>query len=609
MATLRPLLLFGLLPLASTALTAQEVAECNAQVDLFDFEMNGGVFVELLLFPYVIVVMHVLIEEWYVPALELVTSPDFLDVPRPLIGCTIMAAGNCLPELSMSLAAVLLSDSQDIGTGEVFGSCVFDLLAILGVLGILAPEGDGIRLAPPLVLYFCAWAAIGTAADASLFFADLETMWSASLVMLALYLCFIGGAFVCWRLVPGFVGEDEVASRLSAAPKVLTLTAEATCAPGARGLVTPTAITAVRSAQRLDQRIDVTGRAEALHPTLVGMANDAAVADAADAMEAAVAQRRSPSGRSPSGSSYAFAAAGAAAPSAAAVRAASGSCANSDGVAAAPRETTPLLRPAAPCRGTQVAVVGSAVVGSAVVGGSAGTGLAAASEWYPAAAARAPLDGLKGVKGRREAIASRESTPRRHSWSIFDALATAPRWLFGCIIPDAHAPMALLGGRRPWGLTLVLSISYTLLLSYVMVQIATRAICLLGVRKNALGASVLTLAAGCPDLITAMVIARRPGMLTMAAANPFGAFAFNAFAALGLPWAILGTYADIFPPARGTWYPSLIGFCAIALALLAIFANQLRLTRALGVYLLILYALYLAIIINDSAMRPARPPA
>jgi Ca2+/Na+ antiporter len=37
--------------------------------------------------------------------------------------------------------------------------------------------------------------------------------------------------------------------------------------------------------------------------------------------------------------------------------------------------------------------------------------------------------------------------------------------------------------------------------------------------------------------------------------------------------------------------------------------QQLRLTRALGVYLLILYALYLAIIINDSAMRPARPPA
>ena len=583
MATLRPLLLFGLLPLASAALTAQEVAECNAQVDLFDFEMNGGVFLELLLFPYVIVVMHVLIEEWYVPALELVTSPDFLDVPRPLIGCTIMAAGNCLPELSMSLAAVLLSDSQDIGTGEVFGSCVFDLLAILGVLGILAPEGDGIRLAPPLVLYFCAWAAIGTAADASLFFADLETMWSASLVMLALYLCFIGGAFVCWRLIPGFVGDDEVASRLSA---------EATCAPGATrapGLVTPTAITAVRSAQRCEQRIDVTERTVAIHPTLVGMA---LASDVADAMEAAVAERRSPS-RSPSYAS-----------SSAAVRAASGSCATSGGVAAIPRETTPLLRTAATCRGAQVAVVGSAVVG-----GLSGAGLAAASEWYPAAAARAPFDGLKGVKGRGEAFASRESTPRRQAWSVFEALAAAPRWLFGCIIPDAHAPMVLLGGRRPWGLTLVLSISYTLLLSYVMVQIATRAICLFGVRKNALGASVLTLAAGCPDLITAMVIARRPGMLTMAAANPFGAFAFNAFAALGLPWAILGTYADIFPPARGTWYPSLIGFCAITLALLAIFANQLRLTRALGVYLLILYALYLAIIINDSAMRPARPPA
>mmetsp|Transcript_79602 Transcript_79602/g.158218 ORF Transcript_79602/g.158218 Transcript_79602/m.158218 type:complete len:99 (-) Transcript_79602:131-427(-) len=98
-------------------------------------------------------------------------------------------------------------------------------------------------------------------------------------------------------------------------------------------------------------------------------------------------------------------------------------------------------------------------------------------------------------------------------------------------------------------------------------------------------------------------------MQTMAAANPFGAFAFNALVALGLPWVILGSYADIFPPARGTWLPSLVGFGFIALALLAILANGLRLTRALGAGLLALYVLYLTVIMYDGFTRPARPPA
>ena len=163
--TARGASLFALLvalPSSSAALTMAEVAECRATADLFELEMAGGVVLEMAFFAYAVLVMHVLIEEWYVPALELVTSPDVLDVPRPLLGSTIMAAGNCLPELSMSLAALVFSESQDIGTGEVFGSCVFDLLGILGVVALRAPPGDeGIQLAPPLVVYFLAWVAIG----------------------------------------------------------------------------------------------------------------------------------------------------------------------------------------------------------------------------------------------------------------------------------------------------------------------------------------------------------------------------------------------------------------------------------------------------------------
>ena len=193
----------------------------------------------------------------------------------------------------------------------------------------------------------------------------------------------------------------------------------------------------------------------------------------------------------------------------------------------------------------------------------------------------------------------------------FEVLSVPPRLLYRYSVPDATAPAFWLGGRRPWALTILICIAYTLMLSYMMVTIATRGVCLLGLRKNALGATVLCLSAGLPDLLTAMILVRRPGpgMVEMAAANPFGAFAFNGFVALGMPWLILGSYADVFPPARGTWLPSLVGFVCIALGLLALLVNRLRISRRLGYVLLTLYAIYVVMIVHDGTTRPARPPA
>ena len=136
-----------------------------------------------------------------------------------------------------------------------------------------------------------------------------------------------------------------------------------------------------------------------------------------------------------------------------------------------------------------------------------------------------------------------------------------------------------------------------------------QAICLLGIRKNALGATVLCLSAGFPDLLMALVLAGKPGMQHMAASNPFGALAFNAFVALGLPWAVLGSYSDVFPPSRATWFSSLVGFVCILVALLALVACRLQLSRGLGIGLLWLYVLYLTIVVYDGTVRAARPPA
>merc|ERR1712166_733819 len=82
--------------------------------------------------------------------------------------------------------------------------------------------------------------------------------------------------------------------------------------------------------------------------------------------------------------------------------------------------------------------------------------------------------------------------------------------------------------------TLLTCICYSLGLSYLLVSLASRAICLLSIHKNSLGA-FLCLLSGFPDLITVVLLSRRPGMHQMAASNAFGSFAFNSCFSLGKP--------------------------------------------------------------------------
>ena len=568
----------------SLALTVQEIAECRSEEELFDLETNGFVVVEILLFLYAILAMHVLLEEWYVPALELVTSPDVLDVPRPLLGCTIMAAGNCLPELSMSLIALLWTGSADIGTGEVFGSCVFNILAILGVVCVRLPEPSGElapskephgrwsptrffgesghtpQLARPLMLYFLGWTVIATLIDMSLFSTTVESTWILSITMVSGYTLFVVGVFACHFLYPNKFAVEEIS---------LPIVSSAAGGgeqqqQGNYGSALPTepastAPLALPSPPPSPPTSTVTIDGKRVPSTVLTAAQPTALAPAPST---AIDYDAPPEGE---GEDYGEEAGGES------VMASGGTL-----LLSPPRESTPLLitdttppPPPPPPHGE----------------GSS-----------------APSDS----KAESTGSAASKLTER-----VLETLSIPPRILFRWTVPDPNTPYFLLGNNRPWGITILICITYTLLLSYAMVAIATRGVCLLGVRKNSLGATVLCLSAGFPDLITAMILVRRPGngMVEMAVANPFGAFLFNALVALGLPWLILGSYADVFPPARGTWFPSLVGFGCIGIALLLLLANRLRVSKSLGYALLGLYLAYLAVIIHDGTTRMARPPA
>ena len=156
--------------------------------------------------------------------------------------------------------------------------------------------------------------------------------------------------------------------------------------------------------------------------------------------------------------------------------------------------------------------------------------------------------------------------------------------LYRYSVPDATAPAFELGGRRPWALTILICIAYTLMLSYMMVT-SRRVVCLLGLRKNALGATVLYLSAGLPDLLT-MILVRRPdpGMVEMAAPTPSTPSPSMASSRSGCR----GSSSDRTPTSSCRAAPGsmLVDFVCIALGLLALLVNRLRISRGLEYVLL-----------------------
>lgn len=79
-------------------------------------------------------------------------------VSEVIIGLTIVAVGTSLPEVAASVMAALKGE-RDIAVGNVVGSCVFNILGVIGFAGIAAalmPGAAGLPV-PAAVLNFDLW--------------------------------------------------------------------------------------------------------------------------------------------------------------------------------------------------------------------------------------------------------------------------------------------------------------------------------------------------------------------------------------------------------------------------------------------------------------------
>ncbi|WP_237060367.1 calcium/sodium antiporter [Microbulbifer sediminum] len=70
-----------------------------------------------------------------------VTIAESLGVSDLIIGLTIVALGTSLPELAATVVAARKGE-HDIAIGNVVGSNMFNLLAVVGIAGVIAPMSD-----------------------------------------------------------------------------------------------------------------------------------------------------------------------------------------------------------------------------------------------------------------------------------------------------------------------------------------------------------------------------------------------------------------------------------------------------------------------------------
>jgi cation:H+ antiporter len=77
-----------------------------------------------------------------------VVMAQHFKVSEAVIGLTVVAVGTSLPEIVTSVVASLRG-KVDIAVGNVVGSNIFNLLGVLGLAGIIAP--DGIAVSPAIL--------------------------------------------------------------------------------------------------------------------------------------------------------------------------------------------------------------------------------------------------------------------------------------------------------------------------------------------------------------------------------------------------------------------------------------------------------------------------
>ncbi|MBS1214160.1 MAG: Na+/Ca+ antiporter, CaCA family, partial [Proteobacteria bacterium] len=151
------------------------------------------------------VIMLVLGSRWLVAGA--VDIAEYLGVSELVIGLTIVAAGTSLPEVATSVVASLRGE-RDIAVGNVVGSNIFNILAVIGLTGTVAPDGiavsvEALRFDMPIMI-MVALACI------PIFFTGMVIHRWEGLMFVAYYLAYLAHLVLAASGSPALPGLDGV---------------------------------------------------------------------------------------------------------------------------------------------------------------------------------------------------------------------------------------------------------------------------------------------------------------------------------------------------------------------------------------------------------------
>jgi len=153
---------------------AEEEEECDSRTKA-DPKWHLVFYIIIML--YMFIALAIVCDEFFVPALEVMSSEKYMNLTMDVSGATLMAAGGSAPELFTSLFGTF--QRSQVGFGTIVGSAVFNVLFVIGSCSLLSKE----------VLHLTWWP----------LFRDC-TYYSISLLVLALFVGIVSeGKVVLWE--------------------------------------------------------------------------------------------------------------------------------------------------------------------------------------------------------------------------------------------------------------------------------------------------------------------------------------------------------------------------------------------------------------------------
>uniref|UniRef100_A0A2K6F5S7 Solute carrier family 24 member 4 n=1 Tax=Propithecus coquereli TaxID=379532 RepID=A0A2K6F5S7_PROCO len=185
-------------------------------------------------------------------------------------------------------------------------------------------------------------------------------------------------------------------------------------------------------------------------------------------------------------------------------------------------------------------------------------------------------------------------------FSVPEARGDKAKWVFTwplifllCItIPNCSKPR----WEKFFMVTFITATLWIAVFSYFMVWLVTIIGYTLGIPDVIMGITFLAAGTSVPDCMASLIVARQ-GLGDMAVSNTIGSNVFDILVGLGIPWGlqtmVINYGSTVKINSRGLVYSVVLLLGSVALTVLGIHLNKWQLDRKLGVYVLVLYAIFL----------------